>query len=283
MNHSDPERMDCMEVWGGNQAVDKSFETAGLKIWVHSRPHNHAAGGGDVYYLSSCASGRITRMLLADVSGHGELAAQMAKALRDLMRRNVNFVKQTRFVRAMNQQFADFGQQGVFATALVSTFFSPTRSFTLSNAGHPPPLVFRRSTSEWTELTLADNHERSPTDIPLGISKDTAYCQLHLRLDAGDMVLAFSDAVIESQDSRGQPLGRQGILQLARELKDAQPADFIPAIVERISGLRDGNLQQDDTTILLCQATGGGASLRNSLLAPFRLFRPVTDRTNLGQ
>jgi len=271
-----------MEVWGGNQAADQSFETAGLKIWIHSRPHNHAAGGGDVYYLSSCASGRITRILLADVSGHGELAAQIAQALRDLMRRNVNYVKQTRFVRAMNQQFADFGQQGVFATALVATFFSPTRYLTLSNAGHPSPLVFRRSTSEWTELTIADDHEHPATDMPLGIARDTAYCQLRRRLDTGDMVLAFSDAVTESQDSDGQQLGRLGVLRLVRELKVAEPAELIPALVERITVLRSGNLQQDDTTFLLCQATGGGPSLRNSLLAPFRLFLPVTDRTKLG-
>ena len=105
MNGTNPERMQCMEVWGGNEAVERSVQTAGLDIWVYNRPYGQAAGGGDVYYLSSCASGRITRILLADVSGHGEVVSQTAVGLRDLMRRNVNFVKQTRFVRAMNRQF----------------------------------------------------------------------------------------------------------------------------------------------------------------------------------
>ena len=123
MNHNDAERMECMEVWGGNQCVDRSFQTPGLKVWVYSRPFGQAVGGGDVYYLSSCASGRITRMLLADVSGHGEMVSQMAVALRDLMRPNVNYIRQTRFVQAMNQQFSEFSEQGGFATALASTFF----------------------------------------------------------------------------------------------------------------------------------------------------------------
>ena len=82
---------------GWNQAVERSVETAGLKIWVYSRPYGKAHRGGDVHYLSSCESGRVTRMLLADVSGHGESVSQVAVALRDLMRQNVNYIKQARF------------------------------------------------------------------------------------------------------------------------------------------------------------------------------------------
>jgi len=54
----------------------------GLDAWVSSQPEGHAVAGGDVYYFSSCASGRITRILLADVSGHGELIARTAAGLR---------------------------------------------------------------------------------------------------------------------------------------------------------------------------------------------------------
>ncbi|MBA4106393.1 MAG: hypothetical protein C0485_11595 [Pirellula sp.] len=66
----------------------------------------------------------MTRMLLADISGHGKLVAQLAVNLCDLMRRNVNYIRQTRFVGAMNQQFGDFSEQDSFATALVATFFA---------------------------------------------------------------------------------------------------------------------------------------------------------------
>ncbi len=40
-----------------------------------------------------------------------------------------------------------------------------------------------------------------------------------------------------------------------------------------------------DATILLCQATGGGPSLRDNLLAPFSPFRPGRgpDRARLSQ
>jgi serine phosphatase RsbU (regulator of sigma subunit) len=280
MNQTGPERMECMEVWGGNQAVEKSFETPGLKIWVYSRPHGQAVGGGDVYYLSSCASGRITRMLLADVAGHGNKVSRIAVGLRDLMRRNVNYIKQTRFVRVMNQQFSEFRQDDGFATVLVATFFAPTRKFAYCLAGHPTPFVFRQAALEWTEL----KNEATAlivTDTPLGVFDEADYSQRDLRLEAGDMVLCFSDAVTESRDAEGRQLGQTGVLRLLRQLKLGSADDIIPALVERITSLADGNLQGDDATLLLCQATGSAPSLKNNLFAPFRLLGPVADRTKL--
>ncbi len=271
-----------MEVWGGNQGVERSFQTAGLDIRVYSRPYGQAACGGDVYYLSSCASGRITRMLLADVSGHGEVVSQLAGGLRDLMRRNINFVKQDRFVRAMNLQFTEYADKGCFATTLVSTFFAPTRSFTLCNAGHPPPLVFRQVDSQWSELTRELEETNEVTDIPFGIMNEVCYSHNELRLRPGDMVLSYSDAIIESTGADGRQLHQEGVLDLVRELDLQEPEKIIPALVESITGLSNDNLKQDDVTIMLCQATGGGPVLKNSLLAPFRIFGKVTDQTKIG-
>lgn len=282
MTQPDPERMQCMEVWGGNQTAERCFQTPGLKIWVYARTYGGAIGGGDVYYLSSCASGRITRMLLADVSGHGEMVSHVAVGLRDLMRRNVNYIKQTRFVREMNQQFVEIAEQGGFATALVSTFFAPTKTFALCNAGHPPPLVFRRAAGGWSWL-INDVVESKPAeDMPLGIIGDVRYRQFQVRLEPGDMVLSYSDAVTESKDADGRPLGLAGILRLVRELQTSKPDGIISALVARISELADSNLKQDDATLLLCEATGSGVSLKDNLLAPFRFFGSVTDRTKLG-
>ena len=82
MPNPDPQHMQCMEVWGGNQVVDSGVVMAGLDAWVYSKPFGGAEGGGDVYYVSSCATGRITRLLVADVSGHGSSVAQTAAGLR---------------------------------------------------------------------------------------------------------------------------------------------------------------------------------------------------------
>src|SRR6266550_2791582 len=133
MSDTSPELMQCMEVWGGSDIVDKTVAISGLDAWVYCKPYLDAEGGGDVYYVSSCATGRITRLLVADVSGHGEAVRATAQHLRELMRRYVNHIDQTRFVRSMNQQFAALSKDGSFATALVTTFFAPTNHLLLSN------------------------------------------------------------------------------------------------------------------------------------------------------
>ena len=88
-----------MEVWGGNRATERCFQLPGMSISLYSHPYGHDSSGGDVYYLSSCAAGRLTRLLLADVSGHGSTVSGIAIGLRDLMRKNINRIRQTRFVR----------------------------------------------------------------------------------------------------------------------------------------------------------------------------------------
>src|SRR5687768_2641145 len=124
---NEPQRMSCMEVWGSSQLTQASVLFGGLEAWVYSKPHGQSAQGGDVIYASSCATGRITRLLLADVAGHGKAVAGTAADLRLLMRRFVNCLDQTELVRLLNQQFTGLSERAVFATAIVSTFFAPTR------------------------------------------------------------------------------------------------------------------------------------------------------------
>src|SRR6202789_3779277 len=124
------QHMQCMEVWGGSQLTARTVELGGLDAWVYSKPHGQAQRGGDVYYASSCGTGRITRLLLADVSGHGNAVAATAADLRTLMRQFVNRLNQTEFVSLLNRQFGEMCTGGTYATAIVTTFFSPTRRLT---------------------------------------------------------------------------------------------------------------------------------------------------------
>ncbi|MBA4067536.1 MAG: hypothetical protein C0501_28275, partial [Isosphaera sp.] len=94
---SPPDRypLQCMEIWQGSGAAERVVGTPGLDAWVVSRPFEGAARGGDVHYVSLCGGGAITRLVVADVAGHGAAVADVAKALRRLMRRNINQKSQT--------------------------------------------------------------------------------------------------------------------------------------------------------------------------------------------
>lgn len=272
-----PHAMACMEIWGGNQATQRAVTLPGLKAWVYSRPYQDADGGGDVYYVSSCATGRITRLLVADVCGHGAEVAETADQLRLLMRQYVNHVQQVKFVTSMNGHFASLSEAGGFATAVVATFLATSRTFTFSNAGHPTPLVYRASDRKWHLLEgVKDDqgHRRAPRDLPLGIFESATYQEMDLTLDVGDLVLFYTDAFIESHDASGELIGSQAFLELVRQLDVSHPETLPEQIVARITSLHPGNLTADDVTLMLFQPTGEAARvpLQRRLLAPFRLL-----------
>lgn len=267
------QQMSCMEVWGGSQLTTRGVEMGGLDAWVYSKPFGHAEHGGDVYYASSCATGRITRLLLADVAGHGLSVASTAANLRTLMRRFVNRLDQTEFVRLLNQQFTALSEAGTFATAVVSTFFAPTQRLIVCNAGHPRPLLYRAASQEWSllgaEPTSDDN---SSNNMPLGIIDITEYEQLDVELETGDCVLSYTDALIESRDADGEMLGEAGLLRILRLLGDVDPRLLTKTLLREIRDRYPENLTEDDVTVLLVRANGHRPrfSLRETLWAQLR-------------
>ena len=83
-----------MEVWGGNRPVDSGVIMPGVDAWVYSQPCENQAAGGDVHYVSTCCGGKVVRMVVADISGHGAGVAETGVQLRLLMRRFINHQNQ---------------------------------------------------------------------------------------------------------------------------------------------------------------------------------------------
>jgi phosphoserine phosphatase RsbU/P len=272
------QHMQCMEVWGGSQLTARGVAFGGLDAWVYSKPHGNADRGGDVYYASSCATGRIARLLLADVAGHGLSVASTAADLRTLMRRFVNRLDQSEFVRLLNQQFAALSKDGAFATAVVATFFEPSRRMTVCNAGHPRPLIYRAARQRWDFLGQTTPDQKpapGPINLPLGLLGMSAYDQFDIQLEPGDRVVTYTDALMESNDCAGEMLGEQGVLQILRLLGgDLDPQTLIERLLAEIAERYPENLTEDDVTVLLVEVTERKASytLGDKLKALWRLI-----------
>ena len=205
--------MRCMEIRGGSRAVEEAFSTPGLSVWLYSNPFDGAERGGDVHYISLCGGGLITRVVVADVSGHGTSVSEFSDDLRTLMRKNINTKRQTRLVEALNRQFSKTAQSLRFATAVVATYLATNRSLTISNASHPRPLWYRAETGYWHSL---ETTRLEQGNLPLGIDDDSPYHQFTVRLGPGDIVCFYTDALSEATDAAGRMLGEKGLVQLAR-------------------------------------------------------------------
>ncbi len=237
--------MQCMEVWGGNRGIDTGVEVPGLEGWVLARPHAGAEAGGDIHYVSSCATGRITRLLLADVSGHGSGVDSVAVELRNLMRRYVNMIDQRALVRSLNREFGELARDGMFATAVAATYFAPARRLVISNAGHPRPLVFRAREQTWSSIGIESAGEDGPANLPLGVLAPTSYDERAIALVEGDLVVFYSDSLIEARNAQGRTLGEEGLVHRLRAIKPGTPEQVARSIVQGLDGLAD-----DDVTLV---------------------------------
>lgn len=260
-----------MEVWSLAELTRQATAFSDLEAWVYSRPYAGADAGGDVVYASTCATGRITRLMVADVAGHGAVVASAAADLQRLMRRFVNYLDQTELVRRLNRQFGDLGGRASFATALVATYFAPTRRLTLSNAGHPRPLHYRADLGEWRLLGIRDAAPaRGPRNVPLGLLALADYDLADVELHDGDVILAYTDALVEAADASGAPLGEAGVLEIVRGLGTVPPSRLIDAVVAALQTRLPGGLDADDATLVCLRATP--RHVRHGLMDRVRAF-----------
>ena len=275
--------MHCMEIQGGSGSVDNYFSRPGLDIWLssHSQARNQA-GGNDLYLVSSCASGRITRTLLADICSYGSDFTKTASDLRELMKKNINSIRQSRFVRQLGYQLENDSQRGCFATTVLSTYFAPTRKLMLCNAGHALPLLFSATSHEWSLLRQTSN-ELSLKEPTHGVVGRDEYQEFETELDIGDLVLSYSSAFSECRDGDSRTIGCEGILSRVRQLDPHQPTQLAAALIDGIRREQNENLASEDGTIMLCQVTPNRVTWIDNVLAPFRYLTKVSDKTQIRQ
>ena len=253
----EPRSLHCMEIRGGSVAVEEALAAPGLDEWVYSRPHKSSPGGGDVHYLSLCGGGIVSRLILADISGHGAAVAEVAVTLRALMKKNINVKNHARLVGDLNRQFAAVAQLDHFATAVVATYLATNRTLTISNAGHPRPLLRRADGGTWEFL---GEPSLEPGDLPWGLDDDSPYHQFSVALGVGDIVLFYTDALVEAADTAGKQLGEDGLIALARGLPD-QTGDLGSighSLVDAITLHRAGQAADDDVTLVAWRHNASG-------------------------
>jgi serine phosphatase RsbU (regulator of sigma subunit) len=263
----DPYNIKCLEVWGGSSSADHAASVPGLDISVTSRPVDGAESGGDLYLISSCSSGWISRILLADVAGHGSDVADLSSKLRKEMHKSLNTVDQSKLARRLNAAFEDISGGSKFATALLMTYFAPTGHLIFVNAGHPPPLLKRAGSSDWIQINQSTRGVLSnPTkelrpgikNLPLGIISSTEYEQLAIKIEHDDIICAYTDAFIEAQHSNGSLLGVQGLTDVLSKLNINSKANISKGVLDELTN-QGYSHADDDHTMLMLHHNGQGA------------------------
>ncbi len=268
--------MQCMEVWGRNRPVDSGVIMPGVDAWVYSQPCENQDAGGDVHYVSTCCGGKVVRMVVADIAGHGTGVADTGAKLRLLVRRFINRPNQLTVVKSLNREFTSASSNGVIATAVVMTFESSGNRLVVSNAGHPPPLWYQAKRRRWTLLQPQSAAEAG--GIPWGIEDESPYEQFRISLSVGDVIVCYTDSLVEAKASDGQRLGTDGLLRLASQIGNVNASQLIARLLEEVAKFDPAYAQRDDVTCLAFRPNGlrPAVPLRDYLLAPFRMAMAIT-------
>ena len=249
-----PHVLACTEVWGGNRKVIRTIKLPSLLAWVASTPLQEGEGGGDLHYMSVCDIDLISRVALADVSGHGSDVNAVTQALRKLMRKNINAWDQSDFMRGLNDTFRQGGNDK-YATAIVLSFQRITGRLTFSNAGHLPPLWYHAAQGTWGWLEEGIEAQKVAS-LPVGLISGTDYSQTVVNLRPSDLLVLYTDGVTEAENEAGQDLGRKQLLEWARQAPVDSPRVMGEELLRRLELFR-GKLRNDDETLLVLRRTEG--------------------------
>jgi serine phosphatase RsbU (regulator of sigma subunit) len=197
--------------------------------------------GGDYYDIFAVDKDR-TGLLVADVSGKGVAAAMLTMVVRAYLRVAVQQGLEPDAILAyVNRMVLGDVSDGRFITA-VCAILDPNRGeLVLSNAGHPPILLYRAASSAIEHLDLAG--------LPLGISDLDRYSSLRVRLSPGDVLVFYTDGVIEAHNPAGETYGLARLERLVGDCAAAAATDIGQRIMQELGDFAAATPQHDDVTL----------------------------------
>ena len=143
-------------------------------------------------------------------------------------------------VAAVNRQVHASSLPERYATLFYGVLDGQKRTLRYVNAGHNSPVVVRRDNSVvWLETGGA----------PVGMFCDWVYKEGIVQLNRGDLVVAYTDGVIEAVNPTGKEWGVEGLLAAVARGEPKHAED----IVELVFGAMDefsAGCQTDDATVI---------------------------------
>ncbi len=237
------------EVWGGIRSDDLQASTDRVVASLYSRACQ-GGKGGDLYYFSVSASDVITRIALADVSGHGPAVSDMSQWIYDSLAARMDSAEGSEVLADLNRLAADRGYKAL-TTAVVVTLDRPESKLYFAYAGHPPMFLRRKADGRWRRIQLEE--EADVANLPLGVDPDVRYDQQGLALARGDRLFLYTDGVVEAPGTGGRIFGAERLLGALDARPDGPPRDVKNAVVAAIEDYTGGRMDHDDVTLMVVE------------------------------
>ncbi len=204
--------------------------------------------GGDYYDFIRRPDDKLI-ITLGDVSGKGTAAALLMSSLHAAIHAQACVqTSLTQTISAVNLYLAENIPSNRFVTLFYSELDAESGTLAYLNAGHNPPLIVRRPAHEGEPKA----HEQLDAGgIPLGISSDAQYEEHTTRLDAGDILVIYSDGVSETANSEGTEFGIERLRETIIANMDLTAAALRDRIESALTKFAGGTRTADDVTLII--------------------------------
>lgn len=201
--------------------------------------------GGDFYDF--IIQDENLQFVIADVSGKGVPAALFMALTRTIVRACATPHERAAERLSCANNIVVFDSRSVTSGMFVTLFFASLnqkdRSLVYANAGHNPPLLFRAAARCIEAMEV--------TGVALGMRADMEYEQRQLTLESGDILLLYTDGIVEAMNDKEELFGQNRLRSSLATATELSAQGILDSILHDLRQFTEGAEQSDDITAIL--------------------------------
>jgi len=210
-----------------------------LNIAVTFRPVAHL--GGDLYDFIHFDDGRLA-IVVGDVAGKGAPAALYAALSSGIIRtRATRKYPPGQMLELVNKTIASRPIESQYCALVYAIYDPQTRRIVLANSGLPYPLLIHASAPRFLELA----------GIPVGLFPDSQYQELDLQLESGDVLVFYSDGLVEARDANNEDFGLKRLAEVVQQNREKSAEEIVDAVNAQVEDFVGRTPFHDDRTLIV--------------------------------
>jgi sigma-B regulation protein RsbU (phosphoserine phosphatase) len=201
------------------------------------------------YYNVLRVSDTAVGIFMCDVMGHGVRAALVTAMMRALEEQLSELADDPgALLTQLNHSLRGIlGQLGatLFTTACYVVVDIATGRLSFANAGHPSPLLVREANNE--VLLINARHAAGPA---LGLLDDVKYLSHELPVEAGDLILVYTDGLFKVENTQAEAFGVPRLRKAIQRRMGLPLAKLMQDVFSEIESFTQGQAFPDDVCLV---------------------------------
>ncbi len=203
---------------------------------------------GDLYDFYKTGE-KLDGLGIFDVSGHGISSGLVTMLVKNIIHQEFYNQKDAELWEIVNQindrVIEEKGEIQNYLTGVLVRLYED--KFELVDAGHPAPILYKKSTGECNYIELGDKSVGV-----IGIAGfPVFYESIFYDFEDGDELILFSDGVIDIKNENGEYFGKERLLKAAKVMVGMSAAEQVSYIANDIYSFCANCEQNDDLTIIV--------------------------------